>query len=82
MEIVNTEWLMPFGQGKRRCLGEQLARGCLFTFFAGILQRFEVRVGGDDKIDENLLPGITLSPKPYQVVFSKRLRAGESEYSM
>lgn len=75
MEIVNTEWLMPFGQGKRRCLGEQLARGCLFTFFAGILQRYEVRL--DDKIDENLLPGITLSPKPYQVVFSKRSRTGD-----
>ncbi|KAG4071874.1 hypothetical protein HA402_006035 [Bradysia odoriphaga] len=77
MEIVNTEWLMPFGQGRRRCLGEQLARGCLFTFFAGILQRFEVRVCGDEKIDETLLPGITLSPKPYQVVFSKRVRACE-----
>lgn len=72
---------MPFGQGRRRCLGEQLARGCLFTFFAGILQRFDIRVDGNGKIDENLLPGITLSPKPYQVVFSKRLRTGERDRS-
>lgn len=72
-ELVNTEWLMPFGQGRRRCLGESLARACLFTFFAGIMNRFEVHLQPGDLVPERkLLPGIVLSPKPYRVVFKDR----------
>lgn len=75
MRIVNTERLMPFGQGRRRCLGESLARACLFTFFAGMMNRYAVHLldgGADDRPQRTLLPGITLSPKPYKVVFQKR----------
>lgn len=72
--LVNTERLMPFGQGRRRCLGESLARACLFTFFAGIMSRFEVRLQpGDPVPDRTLQPGIVLSPKPYRVVFRDML---------
>lgn len=68
-----TDHLMPFGQGKRRCLGEALARSCLFTFFVGVLRRFDVQQPANAiKPDLNLLPGITLSAKPYQVLFKRR----------
>uniref|UniRef100_A0A182PZ34 Uncharacterized protein n=1 Tax=Anopheles epiroticus TaxID=199890 RepID=A0A182PZ34_9DIPT len=79
-DIVNTERLMPFGQGKRRCLGEALARSCLFTFFVGVMKRFcLVRPnGGTEEADMapslTLNPGITLSPRPYNVVFQPRTR--------
>ena len=33
------EWILPFGAGKRRCIGEQLARMELFIFFATLLQK-------------------------------------------
>lgn len=78
MQIVNTERLMPFGQGRRKCLGEQLARSCMFTFFAGIAQRFDIELpekAGDEKYslpERELLPGIVLSPKRYHVVFKQR----------
>lgn len=72
-KIVNTEWLMPFGQGRRRCLGENLARSCLFTFFAGVVSRYRVVLPpGAEKPDRVLQPGITLSPKPYKVLFQNR----------
>lgn len=75
MNVVNTDHLMPFGQGKRRCLGEALARACLFTYFAGILQHFAIAIPNGEKIpDINLQPGIILSPKPYNVVFSRRFK--------
>ncbi|XP_059612681.1 uncharacterized protein LOC132259145 [Phlebotomus argentipes] len=72
-KICNVERLMPFGQGKRRCLGDTLARACIFTFFTGIVQRFKLSTRNEDeKPDVHLLPGITLSPKPYKVFFEKR----------
>ncbi|XP_055701115.1 probable cytochrome P450 305a1 [Phlebotomus papatasi] len=72
-KICNVERLMPFGQGKRRCLGDTLARACIFTFFTGIVEKFKLSTGPQDEHpDVNLLPGITLSPKPYKVLFEKR----------
>ena len=41
LEIVNTEYLMAFGVGRRTCLGESLARQELWIFFVGLLQRFQ-----------------------------------------
>uniref|UniRef100_A0A182WIG9 Cytochrome P450 n=1 Tax=Anopheles minimus TaxID=112268 RepID=A0A182WIG9_9DIPT len=80
-QIVNTERVLPFGQGKRRCLGETLARSCLFTFFVGVMNRFclikpdDGSEGSDMAPSLTLKPGITLSAKPYNVVFQPRKRA-------
>lgn len=72
-KICNTERLMPFGQGKRRCLGDSLARACMFTFLVGIVQKFDISVpDGEEEPSMTLLPGITLSPKPYKVSFNCR----------
>lgn len=72
-QVVQNEYFMPFGQGKRRCLGDSLARSCLFTFFVGIIQNFNIQTPEKENPPSiDLLPGITLSPKPYKVVFKKR----------
>lgn len=73
-KIINTERLIPFGLGRRRCLGESLARACMFTFLVGILQKFSLRQPENcsEKPSPKLLPGITLSPKPYKVIFEPR----------
>ena len=70
--IHNTEHLIPFGLARRRCLGELLAKACLFTFFVGIMQKFHLSCK-DEKPSIDLLPGITLSPKPYKMIFTPRL---------
>ena len=73
---LHTDRLMFFGIGKRRCLGEVLARACLFTFFVGVMQKFELLKpeGGNREMEPSIVlrPGITLSPKPYEVVFRPR----------
>ncbi len=35
--------MLAFGLGKRRCLGESLAKQEFYLFFATILSRFEIR---------------------------------------
>ena len=60
--------VIPFSVGKRRCLGETLAKVELYRFFAGIMQRFDVC-----KIDENAVLtldryfGQAQTPKEFQV---------------
>jgi cytochrome P450 len=72
MNIINTERLIPFGLGRRRCLGDALARACIFTFFVGVLRKFNLKECPYEKPSLNLLPGITLSPKKYKIIFEKR----------
>lgn len=72
-KIINTERLVPFGQGRRRCLGEALARACLFTYTVGILQKFRVEIPAGTKIPESrTVPGLLTSPVPYEIVFKSR----------
>ncbi|XP_046394610.1 methyl farnesoate epoxidase-like [Ischnura elegans] len=64
---------IPFGAGKRKCLGETLARNNIFIFFAGILQRYSLRV-----VDELHKPSTkgygmnSLRPAPFKVKFQSR----------
>lgn len=71
MTLINTEKIFPFGLGNRRCLGEQLAKESVYTFFVGILNEFTLLPTGNDadKPSLNLLPGIFISPRPYKIVF-------------
>lgn len=71
--ITNIERFVAFGQGRRRCLGENLARACLFTFFVGIMQKYRIELPADGQVPSlQTLPGIVLSPQQYKVVFTKR----------
>lgn len=72
MQVKSNERLLPFGNGRRKCLGDQLAKACIFTFFVGILQAFHLKTDENKLPSLNLLPGITLSPQPYKVIFEKR----------
>lgn len=72
-KITNIERFVAFGQGRRRCLGENLARACLFTFFVGIMQKYEIELPVDGRLPSlQTLPGIVLSPQEYKVVFKRR----------
>ena len=70
--IIKTVNMLPFGAGRRRCLGDQLARACIFTFFVGILQKYKLQPCPAEPPSLDLLPGMTLSPKPYKINFQKR----------
>uniref|UniRef100_A0A1I8AYA8 Cytochrome P450 n=1 Tax=Meloidogyne hapla TaxID=6305 RepID=A0A1I8AYA8_MELHA len=43
--LLKSDHLIPFGLGKRQCLGESLARMELFLFFANIFNRYTISPG-------------------------------------
>eukprot|EP00093_Oithona_nana_P013662 13662.XXX_526995_528524_1 [CDS] Oithona nana genome sequencing. len=72
-QLVKKEMFVPFGIGKRICMGESLAKNELFIFFVRILQRLEISVSKDAKPDpKEYTSGITRIPKPFYVQIKER----------
>ena len=51
---------MLFGMGKRRCIGEVLAKGAVFLFLAILLQRLEFSVPPGVTVDLTPIYGLTM----------------------
>ena len=70
----NRERFVPYGMGKRICMGETLARSELFIFSTMILQNFRIGLpvshGRPDP--EEAMWGLTRTPKPFHVSLSVR----------
>ncbi len=65
--------IVPFGVGRRRCMGEPLARMSLYLFLTGILSNFNLaKVSEDDKPSLERVFGATMSPHPYELRFIPR----------
>ena len=64
--------VIPFGTGKRRCLGELLARVTLYKFTTAIIQKYEIVSGQDEPILEDAIPGFARIPVPYKLIFKPR----------
>lgn len=62
-----------FPIGKRRCMGENLARASLFLFFATFMHAFNIRVpDGVSLPNTQPTDGITLQPKSFQLQLKPR----------
>lgn len=74
-EIIYHEPFMPFGAGKRRCIGETIARSNLFLFFTAFIQRFDIELPLGSSLPELVgLDGLTLSPQPFKAYIRIRER--------
>ncbi|CAH0383071.1 unnamed protein product [Bemisia tabaci] len=78
--IVNSERLYFYGRGKRRCIGEALARNFIFQFFTSLLYHFEFSATPGKTLPTTPIPGITLSPQPYFVDVRPRHPAQTTEH--
>ncbi|XP_035829009.1 cytochrome P450 1A5-like [Aplysia californica] len=72
IDKAKADFFLPFGAGRRKCPGEQLARMELFMFFARLLQKCEMRTPkGDNPIIDSKY-GLTLKPVDFKTVFTQR----------
>ncbi|XP_015437507.1 PREDICTED: probable cytochrome P450 305a1 isoform X2 [Dufourea novaeangliae] len=64
---------LVFGRGKRRCPGQVLAQSALFLLFVGVMQKFTLLpVPGKGPTSVEIVPGLAISPKPYEVLLVPR----------
>ncbi|XP_030046650.1 cytochrome P450 2U1-like [Microcaecilia unicolor] len=72
-QILKKEVFIPFGIGRRVCMGEQLAKMEVFLMFVNLLQTFTFRLS--DETNKPSLKGkfgLTLAPSPFNVAISSR----------
>ncbi|XP_049962656.1 methyl farnesoate epoxidase-like [Schistocerca serialis cubense] len=73
-KIKHDTWFLPFGLGRRRCLGEGLARSTMFLFFSTVLHSFSISVPAAHPVPSlDGYDGVTLSPKPFYATLTPRL---------
>ncbi|KAJ7311147.1 hypothetical protein JRQ81_006751 [Phrynocephalus forsythii] len=60
---VESEKVLLFGLGKRRCIGENIGRGEIFLFLTILLQKLEFDVGHRERLDTTPQYGLTMKPQ-------------------
>ena len=64
--------IAPFSLGKRKCIGEHLARQNLFITLVSLIQRFQLLPVDGEKYDLVGVNGLTDCPKPYKIIAKAR----------
>ena len=72
--LVSHEQFVPFGIGRRICMGERLARDSLFIFTTTLVKniKFDCPVNQPKPDPENYTDGFTIIPHPYYVNMKMR----------
>ncbi|KAL7300798.1 hypothetical protein TKK_0006772 [Trichogramma kaykai] len=75
-KVHKPEFFIPFGAGRRMCLGEVLARMELFLFFSTLLHTYDLTVPeGHELPSLKGNTGITVTPNAFEVCLIKRTPA-------
>ncbi|KAL4218007.1 Cytochrome P450 1A1 [Mactra antiquata] len=65
--------VIPFGMGRRRCVGETMAKMNIFLSFAIIMQRLEFLKPPGEQLDLTPIPGLIYRPRDYRVLVKERM---------
>ncbi|XP_074102402.1 cytochrome P450 18a1 isoform X2 [Cotesia typhae] len=72
-KVCKPEHFMPFGVGRRMCLGDVLARMELFLFFSSLLHTFDIKLPEGASLPSlRGNAGVTVTPDPFKVCLAQR----------
>jgi 26-hydroxylase len=72
-KVVKPEYFLPFGVGRRMCLGDVLARMELFEFFSSLMHAFHLQVPEGTSLPSlTAVTGVTLTPESFRVRLQQR----------
>ncbi|XP_015114454.1 methyl farnesoate epoxidase [Diachasma alloeum] len=72
-QFINDPWVVAFGAGRRKCLGEGLARNSHFLFVSCLLQKFNFSLPpGHSAPAMQGMDGFTLSPPVFDIIVTPR----------
>jgi len=64
--------VVPFGFGKRRCIGVETGRALCLLIAVSVVRRFDITLDSDRPPDLEPIFGIGLAPRPHRLRFSLR----------
>ncbi|GBP41037.1 Farnesoate epoxidase [Eumeta japonica] len=71
--LIQNDCFIPFGLGRRRCMGELLARSELFLFLTHLMQKFHILIPeGEPAPSPDPINGVSLSAMPFKAIFHPR----------
>ncbi|CAB3226014.1 unnamed protein product [Arctia plantaginis] len=73
-KLKNSEYMYPFGLGRRRCPGDSLAKSFIFITLVGILQKYRIQCANGCIPSDTPVIGILASPMPYTAEFTPRVK--------
>ena len=73
-KLEKKERFIPYGFGKRVCMGENLAKAELWLFLTSILQKFTIKLPKNHPVPnpQDDIAGLTRSPQPFYVHIESR----------
>lgn len=77
-EVRRPDNFMPFGAGRRMCLGDTLAEKEFFLFFTTFFHALDVRAAGGAPPDLAGVAGVTVCPRSYEIVCQPRKEMRDS----
>ncbi|KAJ1523850.1 hypothetical protein ONE63_010406 [Megalurothrips usitatus] len=74
-KFTKDPWLIPFGIGKRNCIGEAFALQVAFIFFSNLMNRFTFTLppGSERPSTVNVQAGLTVTPPEYSIIATPRV---------
>lgn len=79
-KVQKPEYFLPFGVGRRMCLGEVLARMEIYMFLSSLLHCFDVCVPEGETLPSlKGIVGVTINPNPFRVCLKPRPMETDSE---
>lgn len=72
LDMDKCNHILTFGHGRRKCVGERLAKMELFLLFANVMLRCSITKAEEGPVDLTQVRGLAYRPHPVQVVVHER----------